>query len=188
MMEDKVPATLRATRMMSAPDITPSSAPPGTAMTRRGSSTFHALPGDTAALTAKPNAPARPHGVIQQALALQDRQGTARQVEFPQHRRRRCGIGRRDDGAERHPQRQGQSRERPAGPGDGRRRQQHQHHRERGEGQPDAQHLSRRHVEGGVHDGRSHEQGQGAGAVSMLKCGAKGNAATQPPASASMAG
>src|SRR6202140_1414681 len=56
MMEDKVPATLRATRMISAADATPSSAPPGTAKPKRGSNVFHSLPGDTAALTANPNA------------------------------------------------------------------------------------------------------------------------------------
>ncbi len=56
MMVDKVPATLRATRMLSTPDATPSRAPPGTAKPKRGSKVFHALPGDTAALTARPNA------------------------------------------------------------------------------------------------------------------------------------
>src|SRR5258706_16474057 len=56
MMDDNVPATLRITRIPSNPDATPSNAPPGTAMSSRGSSALDALPGSTAALTAKPNA------------------------------------------------------------------------------------------------------------------------------------
>src|ERR1700733_4710431 len=56
MMDDSVPATLCAVRTPSAPIAAPSSAPPGTAMSRRGSNALHSRPGDTAALTAKPNA------------------------------------------------------------------------------------------------------------------------------------
>src|SRR5260221_504359 len=49
MMDDNVPATLRITRIPSNPDATPSNAPPGTAMSSRGSSPLDALPGNTAA-------------------------------------------------------------------------------------------------------------------------------------------
>jgi hypothetical protein len=56
MMDDKVPATRSTACTPTTPITTPSSAPPGTAMISRGSKALHAPPGDTAALTARPNA------------------------------------------------------------------------------------------------------------------------------------
>src|SRR6267378_1903604 len=186
MMEDKVPATLRATRMLSAPDITPSSAPPGTAMTRRGSSTFHALPGDTAALTAKPNA--------SKATASFSKLSPCRTAKVRRGRlnsRSTAAAAAASGGATMAPSATAAAKGNPAS------------------AQPaqataavvsntstTASEVRGNQMRSISRGGMSKAVSMTAGATnkakarrgSMLKCGAKGNAATQPPASASMAG
>ena len=62
--------------------------------------------------------------VVQEALALEDRQDPMRRPELPQNRGRRRGVGRRDDGAERDRRRPRHRRhERPRDHGDRDRRQ-----------------------------------------------------------------
>src|SRR6266403_716783 len=186
MMDDKVPATLRATRMLSTPVATPSSAPPGTASPKRGSNAFHSWPGDTAALTAKPNASS--------ATASFSKLSPCRTANVRRGRlnsRSTAAAAAASGGATMAPSATAAANGNPAS------------------AQPaqataavvsntstTASEVSGNQMRSISRGGRSKAVSMTAGATnkanarrgSMLNCGAKGNAATQPPASASMAG
>ena len=100
-------------------------------------------------------------GVVQQALAFEDRQDAMRRPELPQDRRRRRGVGRRDDGAERDRRRPRHRRhERADHPRDGDRRQADADDDEARHRRPVVPQIARRGVVGRVQQDRRDEERQ----------------------------
>ena len=100
-------------------------------------------------------------GVVQQALAFENRQDALRRLQRPQHRGGRRGIGRRDDGAERDRRRPRQlGHEHARDDGDGGRREAHRDDDEAGDRRPVVAEVARRGVVGRVEQDRRDEQRQ----------------------------
>ena len=100
-------------------------------------------------------------GVVQQALALEDRQDAMRRPQLAQHRRCGRGIGWRDDGAERNrrrPWHAGHQRARHYGDGDG--REAHGNDDQAGDRRPVVPEIPRRCVVRRVEQDRRDEERQ----------------------------
>ena len=100
-------------------------------------------------------------GVVQQALAFEDRQDPAGRAQMPEHGGGRGGVGRRDDGAQHDRRRPRQFRHQcPSDDGDGGRREPNGEDDQAGHGEPVVAEVAGRRVVGSVEQDRRDEEGE----------------------------